>query len=246
MLAVGWIMPENAGYLPYVIGWSLVGVYFTVMYFHMLGYGVYQYHRELGYMAYVEDDEEGGVDAELAFFETLIADERYDVALAELRTVLDNHPEDVGLHRRMYRLAGLTGNAVMRTREGNWLIRQLIRSGRVTDAADVYLECLKAQPDFRPASAEDYDPLARELRRRGRVREALQINGFHVRFPGHAQIPRIYVLAAQMFIDNAGRPEQARKILDYIARKHPDSAYQSQVESLKRTLETSPTSSSGA
>ncbi|MEX1066709.1 MAG: hypothetical protein WED00_12080 [Aquisalimonadaceae bacterium] len=240
MVGVAWILPEGTGPLPYVAGWTLVGVYFTVMSFHMLGYVVYQYHAELGYTVHVDGDEEDELTAELAFFDQLIADERYEAALIELREVMERYPDDINLHQRMFRLAGLTGDVATRLREGDWLIHRLVRGGRAA-AAHVYRQCIAVKADFRPLAAEVHDPLARELRMNGKVREAVQlINGFHLRFPGHHQIPRIYLLAAQIFIDEIKQPKQAEKILAYIRRKHPDSAYHTQVESLLRTLAADP------
>lgn len=237
VMAVAAVVPEST--LPLVVGWALVGSYFILMYFHMLGYVVYQYHEELGYTVHVDvDDDAGMLDQELALYDSLVADGRYEAALVELRSVLEAHPDDSMLHERLFRLAGLSGDTAERSRQADWLVDHWIRKGRVGDAVRIHLECVREQPDFRPERAEHHEILARELRSRGEIREALRLlAGLHKRFPRHAAVPSAYLLAAEIFMDEAGKPDQARRLLDYVRRHFPDDPARARADALLRVLE---------
>lgn len=231
---VDFLLPAGANpYLNYS-GMIFVGNYFTLMAFHLLGYVVYQYHEALGHPVYHPEDEE---QAELALFDELMEAGNHQAALTELREVMARNPERRDLKERLVRLARLTGDAETLKREGPEAIADLVRGGRVRDATDLYLDCLQADPAFRPHAPEVYDVIARELRNRGQLREALSLlNGFHQRFPEHPLVPRAYVLAARMFMDDAGKPEQAQKLLAYLQRNFGDSPYAAEVDSLQRSL----------
>ncbi len=231
---VEFLLPAGGNpYLNYS-GMIFVGNYFTLMTFNLLGYVVYQYHEALGHP--VHHAEDGEFD-ELALFEELLEAGNHQAALTELRSVIAHHPERRDLKEKLVRLARLAGDAATLKREGPEAIASLVRAGRMRDATDVYLDCLEVDPGFRPQAAEVHDVIAMELRSRGQIREALMLlNGFHQRFPGHPLVPRAYLLAARMFVDDARKPQQARKLLTYLQRHYADSPYASEVESLQRSL----------
>ncbi|MCC5811722.1 MAG: tetratricopeptide repeat protein [Ectothiorhodospiraceae bacterium] len=231
---LAYVIPPDFHPLLYLSGAVFVGNYFTLMTFHMLGYTVFQYHEELDYPIDVSLD---GSDPELALFEELMEAQNYKAALVELRSLLDRDPGNPEYKQRLLRLARLTGDADVLRKEGPAAIRVLVRGGRAQDATDVYLDCLQADPQFRLDAADAHDAVARELRQRGRLREALHLlNGFHQRFPNHPLVPKAYLLAARMFLDDAGKPEQARKLIGYLQKHHPDSPYTSEVDSLARSI----------
>ncbi len=231
---LAFLIPPDFHPMLYLSGAVFVGNYFLLMTFHMLGYTVFQYHEELDYPIDVSLD---GSDPELALFEELMEAQNYKAALVELRSLLDRDPGNPEYKQRLLRLARLTGDALILRQEAPAAIRGMVRSGRAQEATDVYLDCLQADPQFQLDAPDAHDAIARELRQRGRLREALQLlNGFHQRFPNHPLVPKAYLLAARMFLDDAGKPEQARKLLGYLQKYHPDSPYASEVESLARSI----------
>ncbi|MCC5858327.1 MAG: hypothetical protein JJT90_09245 [Ectothiorhodospiraceae bacterium] len=231
---VDFLLPARANpYLNYS-GMIFVGNYFTLMAFYLLGYVVYQYHEPLGHPVYLPEDD---AEQELALFEALMENGKHQAALTELRGLLDRNPDRRDLKERLVRLARLTGDSETLMLEGPEAMAALVRGGRVRDATDLYLDCLAADPGFRPQAPELHDVIAAELRKCGLLREALSLlNGFHQRFPGNPLVPRAYLLAARIFLDDAGKPEQARKLLAYLQRHFADSPYAAEVESLKRSL----------
>lgn len=213
-----------------------LGNYFVLMAFHLLGYVVYQYHDALGYIA--EEPQSEGVDSELELFNTLVSEQRHSAAMAEITRLLERHPGDPGLRSRQLRLARLLGDARVLRREGGVAIGEGIRRGRVGEAVDIYLDCRAAEPDFRPASVEHHEPLARELRARGRLREAMELlNGLHRAYPDSRHVVGAYLLAARMFLDDMNRPDQAARVLRFLLERFPDDPHQPEMETLLRSAQ---------
>ena len=229
----GRLMPGQSGLVIQSATTVFLGNYFTLMAFHLLGYVVYQYHEPLGYSAVTPEDE--GPEAELGLFHELMDQGQHQAAMAELQGVMDRYPEEPSLRHRLLQLARLSGDAVTLRRVGGGAIGERLRSGRAGEAADIYLDCLGACGDYRPAEAGHHEPLARELRARGRTREALALlNGLHRQYPEHPAVPAAYLLAARIFLDDAGKPEQAGRILRFLRQNYPDSPYQPEIDGLLR------------
>lgn len=213
-----------------------LGNYFVLMAFHLLGYVVYQYHDALGYIA--EDPESDGVDSELELFNALVAEQRHPAAMAEITRLLARHPGHPALRSRQLQLARLLGDGRVLRREGGAAIGERIRGGRVGEAVDVYLDCRQHVPDFRPDAVEHHEPLARELRARGRVREAMELlNGLHRSYPDSSHVVGAYLLAARLFLDDMKRPDQAARVLRFLLQRFPDDPHQPEVEALLRSAE---------
>jgi len=237
-------VPGPAGVRPSIAVLSLVMVYFLVMYFHILGNVIYLYHEELGFEVHAGEEDEGqsivdpGLKERLARHDALMAENSMAAALQELRLVSREYPANADLHLRLWRLARLQGDAGILAQETDWLLHRQLRSGRIQQAVDLLRGCLELDPLYRPKMPEVVAALARELRARGRLRQALAlIIGFHRRYPGHADTARVYVLAAQMLIKEAGQPDHGRRILAYLQQHHAGSEYQPQMNELQRILD---------
>jgi len=174
----------------------------------------------------------------LRLYNTLINDNRDASALAELRHVSREFPDNLALRQQLLQLAFRVGDQDVQLQETNWLLYRHLRAGRGEEGVKVYLDYLARYPGYRPAAAELVGPLARALRSNGHVGEAMDlVSGFHERFPGHAQTPPVYLLAAQILLEEAGRPAQARRIVCYVLRHFPDNAWQAQLQALLQRLE---------
>jgi hypothetical protein len=50
------------------------------------------------------------------------------------------------------------------------------------------------------------------------------IKGFDKKNKAHADIPRIYMIGAQLMAEWGGKPEEARRILEYLLKRYPSDA----------------------
>jgi len=238
----GTVVDLFSSILPGIALWMLAlfsSFYFTFVMFHLMGYVLYQYHEPLDFLpeAVIEAGGPTSVDDELTLFEQFLAEEKYSAATAELLQVIHEHPDNLELKQRLHRLAQLSDDRQLMLRNGRELIAAYLDHDRVRDAVNLYLDCSRADPGFRPERPEDYAPLAQALLERGNGKSAVQLaNGFHKRFPEHPATPGLYVLAAQVFCDELSREDQARAILDYVIKHFPQSPDTRRAKALRSAI----------
>lgn len=217
----------------------IVGYYGAFVLFYLVGYAVYQFHVELDFLPEVvlEEGTLQTLDDELAPYEAFLAKEKYGAAKAELLAVIARHPDKVELKQRLHRVAQLTGDNALLIRNGEQLISEYVDARRYFDAANIYQDCVRTDPAFRPKRAEDYAPLLEHLRGQGDGKAAVKlVNGFHKRFPDHPATPSLYVKAAQILSEELERHDQATAILDFVIKQYPRNPDTRQAKALRKSL----------
>ena len=64
-------------------------------------------------------------------------------------------------------------------------------------------------------------PLAQAALRAGKPREAgLLIRGFDKKNPNHPDIPRAYLVGAQIMAEYAGKADEATRILEFLVKRY--------------------------
>jgi len=210
---------------------GFVNAYFMIVMFRLMGYTLYQYHEILGFDADVAFDRQdpavsGKNPAEQAaeHFAGLIKEGHFDEAIALTREEIARDPDDTGANQRLHRLllAMPDRQEEMLKHAIRWL-PVLLRKKQDRQAAEVLETVWKYQPDLMPTVANHILPLAqayfemRHFESAGRL-----INGFDRRFPGHRDIPAVYLIGARLLIDHMREEAQARRLLDMILTRFPD------------------------
>ncbi len=209
----------SSGYFIVVVAQT----YFTVMGFHLMGYFVYQFGDRLG-LAPAWEDQGDVVDGEdLSAAERFLAEHNYPAALAELRDCVGRQPHSTELVKRLHRAAQLAGDERAVREAADTLIARHADAGRYAEATVAWLESRQHDPQYRPSDPAVYPVLAETLRLRGQAREALHlVNGFHKRFPGRSEIPRLYALAARLFREELGDETKASALETFLTSNYPD------------------------
>ena len=97
----------------------------------------------------------------------------------------------------------------------------LVKSQNWREALDLVEEALARRADWAPRRAESIAPLARAAVQKGRPQiAATLIRGFDKKYPGHPDIPQVYFVGAQLMAESAGKPDEARRILQYLLQKY--------------------------
>lgn len=234
-------LPEIA-YVP-VLNFLLM--YFGLIMFSMMGYVIYQYHEQLGFPIEVEPegampDSEANRTANPALqeIEILLQEGKFTEALNGLEHQIKLSPGDLELRDRLHKLLISLGDKE-RTRQydGEYLSR-LLAEKKATRAMEVFRECQRLAPDCRPANPAHVHDLAVLLRGNGEYKLVLALlNNFHNTFPNHPDIPRNYLLAAQIMAEKFNQDENARKILDYLIGRYPDHALAGEIRGYLNVLE---------
>lgn len=224
------LMPIVPRALVSVVG-GFVGVYFIIVMFRLMGYALYQYHEVLGFAVDVDFDRQADVVRDdpvkrrASEAAALLKEGRYDEAIALARGDLADNPGDLGANLRLHRLLlAVPGQtAAMQAHAAEWL-PTLLRTGKSRQAVEVLEAIWQQQPDYRPSLATYFLPLAEALFEARRYDGAARlIKGFDRSFPGHADIPAVYLLGARLLIDHKRDEAQARRVLSAVRQHYPES-----------------------
>ncbi|MFW5425901.1 MAG: tetratricopeptide repeat protein [Methylophagaceae bacterium] len=196
-------------------------IYFAWVMYAMMGYVLYQYHEDIGYELpedAIEQDEDSGV---LASFHHLVETENYTAAQNELREIVLRDPDNLDLRMKFHKIVKMAGDNKQLAMHGTGLINRLLEKRKWVDAVNIYLDCVKAEPRFRPESDTHYLPLAEEMRRMRLYKQAIKLsNGFHQHYPKSEQIPYLYLLVTKIFIEDLSLDEKAKPILSLLQKKY--------------------------
>ena len=130
------------------------------------------------------------------------------------------------------------GETKQLTIHGKEMISRAIPANKLSIALNVYLDCLKTDPSFKPKNATDYLPLATEMRKTRRFKGAvLLINGFHQKYPNNADTPPLYLMVAKIFIEDLSQDEKAAPILSFLRKNYPEHETSADVNALIQFLE---------
>lgn len=218
-------IPE-AVYLPAFAG---VTIYFAFASANLMGYALLQYQKELGYRAELEEDltddmdaDTGGKTQSLNELNILLIEGRHGEALARLKHLAELSPDDLQLQLRFHKLLAEMGVREELSARSNDLIEKLIATNAVTSAALVFLNTIKAVPEFKPASANSLLKLADFFRERGQPRNALSmLTQLIKQHPGYEDMGKMYIKVARLYIEDLQQPDKAVPILNHV-QKNPD------------------------
>ena len=91
---------------------------------------------------------------------------------------------------------------------------------------------------FAPEQPAQLLRLAEAARRRREFAEALAlVKGFDKRFPGHAEIPAIYLFAARVLCENLRQDASARQILAVLLARYPEHAISAEARQLLAAID---------
>lgn len=205
--------------------------YFSYVICALIGYAMYQYADSLEITVVGPGETRATslrkVDVKARARDALIArmvssgevKEAIDVLAEDLR----ERPQDLSLHARLHKLL-LAENYLPRIEDHtNKYLDLLMKTGNERESIALAEEALARSVDWRPRTVEHIVPLARAALAAGRAPLATQlIKGFDKRFRGHPDVPRAYLIGAQLMLQAGGAAvPQARRILQHLVEQHP-------------------------
>ncbi len=218
--------------------------YFTYMMCALLGYAMYQYADELE-ITVIGPGEAGGpasrrVDVKArardAMIARLVASGEVKEAIDLINDELRQRPHDLSLHARLHKLLLAEGYRPRIEDHTERYLDLLMRSDNARAALPLAEEALARDGGWSPRTVEHVVPLARAAMAASRPQLAAQlIKGFDRKHRMHPDIPAVYLLGAQLMLQQGGPVlAQARAILEHLVQKYPDDAAAAEG---RRTLE---------
>jgi hypothetical protein len=205
--------------------WLAVNTLFSVIGFHMMGYVLLQYHREIGDplatgSRLAAQAPDSGLRSPL--FEQLMREGKTAAAAAEIMGQVRQHPGDLELRRQAHNFLLSHGQHALLLENARGLLDELLAAGKLAPAAEVFSDCLKQRLSCLPASPGHYLALVRQLRRMGRARDAVKLGkGFHRRFPASDDTPALYLEVAAALSEDLQRDDLAQQLLDFLLQRYP-------------------------
>ncbi len=216
---------------------TVISNYCLVVMFHLMGYLLYQYHDEVGFVP----DAPQALQRPLAQLDP--DQELLDRAGAMVR---EGRPEDATLllggrlkasggspavHAQYRKLLNLSGDKNELLRHGQEYLGVLLAQEKDKQALDLSRDCQALDPNFAPAEASQITRLAEKAAARGQPQVAWKLRGgFHKRFPKSQDIPKNYLLAATIMFERMNQDEQACALLRSLKSTYPDNPLMPQID----------------
>lgn len=224
---------------------AFITFYVIVATFHLMGYLIYQYHDEVGYVpepvqaplrrpAQADPDQ-----ATLDEAAELVRDGEVDAARTHIAEQLRSRGGTEALHTQYRKLLALGGHLDEQLRHGREWISILLGQDKDRRAVDVARECLELDPAFQPSSPDEVSRIAHKAVESGNSQVALRLlSGFHKRHPKHADIPKNYLLAAKLLTERMGKDQEARGLLDQLIDHYPNHPLAGEIAAYRKFLDT--------
>ena len=213
------------GLLPLPVAVVVIGIisnYALVMTFHLMGYLLYQYHEELGFVpeatqlvrpAAKADPTQESLDEVGA----LVRDGKLEEATERTRGLLRGHGVSPAVHAQYRKLLRAADNKAGLLEHGRDSIGNLIDREEDRAAVELLRECQALDPAFAPATALQVTKLAHMASRQNQPQAALLlVKDFHERFPNSQYVAANYLLAAELLHEHMSKDEEACALLRYL------------------------------
>lgn len=207
--------------------------YYTVISYHLMGYVILQYHREIGYQVEFQDfrekedqreenikGEDSGIVNQVSF---MLKDGKHDEALALIQEEERQHGiKDPMLSEYYFKLLLMKNQMENLLAHGKRHLGILIQHQEKKKACETFLQCLGKDSNFLPDAAILFK-VGGWLNESGKPKEAIEAYNRLVKsFPDETLVPKTLFQAAKIYNDRLMNPGKAEKILAATMKKYPD------------------------
>jgi tetratricopeptide (TPR) repeat protein len=211
--------------------------YYTIISYHLMGYVILQYHEQVGYEVSYENFSDphqepaapveaapAGQEDILNSVNTMIKAGKLDEAIDFIKTrTAETGISDLKLSEIYFNLLK------MKKRKSDLLahcpthLKLMAGANQKSQVCQLYSSCLKLDRSFTPP-AETLFKIGDWLNETGKTKAAIHsYNHLTKAYPEDALVPKAYFRSAQIFNDRLMNRERARKILEGLIDRYPDS-----------------------
>ncbi|MFO7786975.1 MAG: DUF4013 domain-containing protein [Halospina sp.] len=239
-LVAGLFGPSLAGQ----VGIFLIGGYFLIASFHLMGYLVYQHHDMLGVEQEVTAaDRARAANPDLSPLlqevEGLVAEGSVDEAIERLQKELRQsglQPEEHERYRKLLRLQGRTDELLAHSRE--YISTLLYGLEQPKKAMSIAEEALRVDASFQPEHPKQVRDLARLADQYDHHELVIRLTSpFGRQNPKHPHLPENYFLGAKALFEGRGDEQKALKILRQLQKHFPEHELRERVDELAERAE---------
>ncbi|WP_347989809.1 hypothetical protein [Methylomonas sp. AM2-LC] len=216
-----------------VLNATFISMYFTIIMFNMIGYVLYQYHKELDLN--VSKHQVEPAEAEIAHY---MGAGDINSALKIARKELGKDDTNLQANDRYLKLLMLSSTPEQALSHAQNFITTLLKQKKTGKAVEVYENMLNINADFQPARASQVLPIAQAATAMGKAKTALRMmDKFEKRFPLSNETPEVYLFAAKLLCEEFEKYPQARQTLTGVLLKYPEHPKQEEVRHYLNLIE---------
>jgi hypothetical protein len=232
-MALGTLLPDMSMFVKLPIMFA-IGSYLLLALFAMMGYCLYQYHQQLGYAVKVDFDQHRKAEARAAEapgkpvdpltkrINDFVDAGKFDDAIRVVHDELRFEKLNPDLNERLHKLYVQKGDNAQVVKQGPQYLKALLKAKRYPAALKAVSLLKSIDPAFEP-EPDLLLGLAEAAYAGKDIAKATEyVKGFDKRFPGHADIPGVYLLGARITSEHARDNAKAIKILTVLLQRYPE------------------------
>jgi tetratricopeptide (TPR) repeat protein len=185
---------------------SAIGNYYTIVIFHIMGYMIFQYQNQLGFIARTEDDDTTKARSEVERIIAKISIEvkkgNYEKASSLFQQGIKKFPNDKLINQHCFDFLLAIKNHTLIEDFSSLYFKHLKLIKREDQLSIAYKRILHASPNYMPDNPADRLLLAQACKDSGDSRSAVKLlNALHKTYPDFLQLPKAYQLMAEALKD---------------------------------------------
>lgn len=210
-------------FIPIFVG---VTLYFLMVGYHLMGYVIFQYQSEIGFIAedqQVRERRRRVVEPVDAKSEILVKEGQYQQAADILTRHLMANPNSVRHHEKLARLLLAMEDKEQALAHGQRYMTVLNELGDDSRLYFLYGSYEALDPEFKPDEPDVAVNLAHQFFNRGKFKQVCQLlANLHKAAPHYERIPDAYLVMARALLDGFQQKEKACQYLKFIKAKYPN------------------------
>lgn len=185
---------------------SAVFNYYTIVVFHIMGYMIFQYQGQLGFIAREDEDKAQDIrsqaDRLLANIEVHVKEGEYEKATLLFQKGIKENPNDKTIYPKCFDFLLAIKNHKLIEDYSTFYFKFLSHAKREDQLTTTYKRILQSHPKYMPDTATDRLMLAQECKKSGDSRSAIKLlNGMHTAHSDFSQLNTAYELMAEALRD---------------------------------------------
>ncbi|MCF8069065.1 MAG: hypothetical protein K9L30_10810 [Desulfobacterales bacterium] len=211
-----------------VIVYKFAENYYTILTFHLMGYVLLQYHKEIGYEIELENFQTEDTDTKAEKVEPaavtlnrvnrLIQEGNHDEAISTIKVEIDKGIEDVNLSDRYFSLLKINDRTDEILEYGVTYLTYLTLNNKEKEAREVYKTCMAVDSNFTPDASALF-----KLGSMVSEKDAIDIYTRLIeKYPDSPDTPVACFRCAQIYNDRLMMPDKAAEILRDLMYRFPD------------------------
>lgn len=197
---------------------SVVSNYYTIVIFHIMGYVIFQYQGQLGFIAHDDSAQSvkvrSDLDRLLAYIDISIKEGNYEQALSLFQEGVKLFPEDKNIFFKCFEFLLATRQAEPLREFAILFLRYLSDNQRSEQVVPSYKRVLQFLPNYKPFRPEDRYWLAKACYASGDSRSVAKLlHNLHKEYPDYTGLANAYKLLAEAMRDLPNLAKQADLIV---------------------------------